>query len=711
MPPAKRTRGDDRVVPLDGSERYVLPGAREVGAPPEDEAVEVTIYVRRDPSAPDLPDPDQLGAQLPHRGRHVSNEDFLAAYSARKEDIDTVTAWAKERGLRVANADTSTRSVGVAGTVAEMEAAFGVQLRRYEYPGGSYRGRTGPVHIPAKLDGVVEAVLGLDDRKVGKPYARPAAYAPVTLEVARAGGLPPNTYVPPRLGQLYAFPAGHDGSGQCVAILAFNDISHGGYQLSSLQTYYERVLNQQMPEIVDVVVHGQGNDPGSDSPQAGAGGDSSGEIMLDMCVVGALAPGARIAMYFTEFTEQGWVDAINAIVADTENNPSVISCSYGNPEDDPRSAWTRMAIRKTNEAFRAAAARGITICCASGDDGSRDQGGGPRAHADFPASSPYVLGCGGTRLLALGDQIVSETVWNDGPGSATGGGISRLFPVPIWQQHVGVPPSANPEHRYGRGVPDVAAVADPQTGVIIIALDGQSLAVVGGTSAAAPLWAALIARLNGALGARVGFLNPVLYTRFPTGVMRDIVVGSNGAYHAGPGWDPCTGLGSPVGVALLMALVQGQPERGTPEPPAALRPFLEASERLIAELGQAWSPDADWAKAREHYGEYVRAVQQAVAFDPHETPWDRAQRLQSLGYEANEALRRLAEAMRASAAPEERVQRMQHAVAEYLTSIQRAWQELDASTLDPVVMGGISQSTLAALAQASWALYAARTTV
>jgi kumamolisin len=545
---------------IPGSERYVLPEAKEIGPADPDQRVEVTVYVRTDPNGPTLPAPEKIGAERPHPGRHLSQDDFIAAYRASDDDIAKVVAFAKDHGLDVVSSSADRRSVVLAGSVQELEEAFGVRLTRYEIPGGHYRGRTGPVHVPRALAGVVEAVFGLDNRPVGRSWRRPSGHdrLPVTDAAGHASsGLPANTYLPPKLAELYAYPSGSNGSsgnGQCVAILAFNDPqAHGGYKLDALKTYFTKVLHQSAPEIVDVVVMGPGNDPGDDGQAGEQSGDSSGEIMLDMQVVGGIVPGAKIAMYFTEFTERGWVDVITTILTDTTNNPSVISCSYGNPEDDPNSAWTVMGIRTVNQAFAAAAAKGVTICCAAGDDGSRDQGGGGRAHADFPASSPYVLGVGGTTLKATGAHIKSEVVWNDGPGDATGGGISREFKLPAWQKNAGVPPSANPGHKHGRGVPDVAADADPATGVVIITLDGAHLKVIGGTSAAAPQWAALIALLNQRLGARVGFLNPHLYSDVK-GTLHDIVEGNNGAYQAGPGWDACTGWGSPDGNALLSGL-------------------------------------------------------------------------------------------------------------------------------------------------------------
>jgi kumamolisin len=247
-------------------------------------------------------------------------------------------------------------------------------------------------------------------------------------------------------------------------------------------------------------------------------------------------------------------------IHDDVNKPSSISISWGNPEKN----WTRQAMHSMDQAFQTAAALGVTICCAAGDAGSGDEnpddlaqaGEKPDglAHADFPASSPFALACGGTRLAATASAITSETVWDDDPlRSATGGGVSDVFAPPAYQANAGVPPSANPGKRKGRGLPDVAANADPQTGYRV-RVDGQEF-VIGGTSAVAPLCAGLIARLNQALGHPVGFLNPLLYGAHGANkVCRDVTSGSNGAYHAKPGWDPCTGWGSPIGTKLAHAL-------------------------------------------------------------------------------------------------------------------------------------------------------------
>jgi len=176
------------------------------------------------------------------------------------------------------------------------------------------------------------------------------------------------------------------------------------------------------------------------------------------------------------------------------------------------------------------------------------------AHADFPASSPFALACGGTSLQASQGAISGETVWNDDKG-ASGGGVSDVFDLPSWQVAANVPPSANPGGRIGRGVPDVAANADPYTGYQT-RVDGQNYAS-GGTSAVAPLWAGLFALINEQLTEPVGYVNPLLYQDLinQADVTRDIVSGNNGAYQAGPGWDACTGLGSPNGEDWLAALI------------------------------------------------------------------------------------------------------------------------------------------------------------
>jgi kumamolisin len=448
---------------------------------------------------------------------------------AAPADVSLVTETLSALGLQIVTVDEPSRRVRVAGTAGQLSRIFGVELQRVASPLGdgrtvAHRQRAGGLSVPAALDGVVTAVLGLDDR----PQAR------MQLRIA-AGAAASTSYAPPQLGDIYRFPPDTDGSGQTIAIIELG----GGFEQSELDTYFAG-LGVASPAVAAVGVDGADNLPGQD-PQG-----ADGEVLLDIEVAGALAPGAQYRVYFAPNTDAGFLDAVSE-AAHASPAPIAISISWGQSEDQ----WTAQARTAMDEAFADAAALGITVTAAAGDNGSSD-GATSGVHADFPASSPHVLACGGTSLTAdpsVG-TVTAETVWNNGSsGGATGGGVSDAFPLPDWQASAGVPAG-------GRGVPDVSAVADPNTGYQVL-VDGTQ-AVYGGTSAVAPLWAALVARLAQATGTRFGLLNALLYQGVSAGEpavgFRDIVDGSNGAYAAGPGWDACTGLGSPDGVALLTKL-------------------------------------------------------------------------------------------------------------------------------------------------------------
>jgi kumamolisin len=466
----------------------------------------------------------------------MSREEFAKRHGADEGDIERVRAFAEQHNLKVAEASEARRTVLLQGRIADMSTAFGVDLELYEHPElGTYRGRTGPVHVPPELADVVDGVFGLDDRPAAMPRLRRLEAAEGEIE-PRAGA---QGYAPNEVAQLYEFPGGANGSGQTVAIIELG----GGYKPQDLTTYFNGLGIQPAPQVSAVGVNGGGNNP------AGNPNSADGEVMLDIEVVGAIAPGARIVVYFAPNTTAGFLNAIATAVHDTTNNPSVVSISWGQAED----RWTDQARRAFNRAFREAGALGVTVCAASGDDGSRDGVNDGRAHADFPAASPAVLACGGTRLESSGSSITSEVVWHEQTGGATGGGVSEKFDLPGYQKRAQVPKSVNPGHHEGRGVPDVAGDADPGTGYKV-RVDGQNL-VFGGTSAVAPLYAALIALINEKRGRPAGFLNRALYRQSVASQgFRDITSGSNGAYNAKTGWDACTGLGSPKGNQLLSAL-------------------------------------------------------------------------------------------------------------------------------------------------------------
>ena len=392
----------------------------------------------------------------------------------------------------------------------------------------TYRGREGAVYIPAGLSEVVEGVFGLDNRRM----ARRAA----TISAMPAQATVPLT--PPEVAGLYQFPAQVNVSGETIGLMEFG----GGYTIAGIQTFFSS-LSLPMPSLTAVGVDGVTNSPG--------GGDDA-EVALDIDVAGSVASGAKIAVYFAPWTEQGWVDAITTAVQDTTNKPSALSISWGWPENQTIDGldWTPAAIEAVSTTFQEAAVLGVTVFAASGDYGSGCGIGDGRAHVLYPASDPWLTSCGGTTISNVSGSSFTQTTW-----PSTGWGVSDIFAIPAWQDTAGIPVSANGGGHRGRGVPDVAGNADPDSGYTIT-FDGTT-EPVGGTSAVAPLYAGLVALLNASLGEPVGYLNPRLYSLRGGVVFREVDDGvsnaSGGApgYTSGPGWNACTGLGSINGNVLL----------------------------------------------------------------------------------------------------------------------------------------------------------------
>jgi kumamolisin len=508
-------------IPLKGSKRVALSGARQLAATDPAERMEVSVIVRR--GAADAMHSRAAAIARGDRQQAVlSREEFAHAHGAVPADLAAVRKFAAAHGLLVVLEHAGRRTVILSGTAAQFCAAFGVQLHQMEHDGITYRGRTGEIQLPAELGGIVEAVLGLDNR----PQAEPR------FKVHRSTAGAAVSYAPTQVAELYHYPAGA-GKGECVALIELG----GGYRPADLKTYFT-ALGVGSPKVVAVSVDHAKNAP------TGSGDGPDGEVMLDIEVVGAVAPAAKIAVYFAPNTDAGFLDAVTTAIHDTTHKPSVISISWGGAE----STWTDQAMTAMDSAFQAAATMGITVCVASGDNGSSDGVTDGADHVDFPASSSFALACGGTSLRGSGTTIASETVWNDGSGGgASGGGISVFFPLPSWQEGLKAKKTAGQTVALTmRGVPDVAGDADPETGYNV-RVDGSNT-VIGGTSAVAPLWAALIARINAASGKPAGFVNPVLYAH--AAALRDVTSGNNGDFAATVGWDACTGLGSPNGASL-----------------------------------------------------------------------------------------------------------------------------------------------------------------
>jgi kumamolisin len=519
-----------------------------MGTPHPKERIQVTLYVRPRVGMTALGEAlaaDRLGTATLAEQRHLTHEEFTAIYGADPKDLAAIEAFAKTCGLTVTEVSSAKRSVLLVGTVAAFSEAFSVSLATYEYWGGVYRGRIGAVYVPAELAEIVQGVFGLDNRPQAKPHFRVLkAAAAEHIADPRQGSayLDPHAFTPTQLARLYNFPAGVDGRGQCMALVELG----GGYRPQDLTLYFTQ-LGLPMPSIKAVAIDGAQNYPIGD-PHG-----PDGEVMLDLEIAGALAPAAQFVVYFAPNTDRGFLDAVKTAIHDTRHRPSVISIGWGGPEP----SWSAQALRTYDQAFQEAAALGVTLCCAAGDDGSSDGLSDGYAHVDFPASSPYVLGCGGTHLEASNATISREIVWNAGTmAGATGGGISAFFALPEFQKLAHVPTSVNPGGKQGRGVPDVAGDADPVTGCLI-RVDHRNV-VVGGTSTVSPLWAALIALINQRLGHPLGYLNPLLYSSriAGSGALRDVISGNNGAYQARQGWDPCTGLGTPNGAKLMEILME-----------------------------------------------------------------------------------------------------------------------------------------------------------
>ncbi len=499
-------------VPLQGSERSIAHGATYTGAADPNEVVDVTIRLR----------PKSEMKAAASSAARLSRQEFEKNFSANETDIHAIAEFAHEHELTVVSADAARNTVILRGTVAQLSPAFGVDLRMYDHPQGRYRGRTGPVYLPANLEKIVSGVFGLDNRPIAKPHFRVKASAAEAHVKFPAG-----TFTPLEVAKAYGFPSDTNGKGQCIAIIELG----GGYRPTDLARYFKSLGLKNEPKLTAIGVDGGHNQP------TGNPNSADGEVMLDIEVAGAIASGASIAVYFAPNTDAGFLNAITTAAHDKNNKPSVISISWGSAESN----WTKQALESFNDAIAAAAAMGVTVCVAVGDNGASDGISGG-LHVDFPASSPYALACGGTKLTLKGSKI-DDVVWNDGAnGGATGGGYSSYFEIPQYQNNV--------VSGTMRGVPDLAGDADPDSGYQVL-VDGQST-VIGGTSAVAPLMASLLACINEKLGSSVGFINPTIYQS--SSAFRDVTQGNNNGQTAAVGWDACTGMGVPIGTQLEQAL-------------------------------------------------------------------------------------------------------------------------------------------------------------
>jgi kumamolisin len=356
--------------------------------------------------------------------------------------------------------------------------------------------------------------------------------------------------MPNEVADAYDFPKDSMGAGQSVAIIELG----GGLNLADNAKYYTehglKVPNIQLISVDGAKSNPDGNPRGPDR-----------EVALDSQVIGAVAPDAKQQIIFgtNDSQEQGFVDAITRAIfpKEGEQQNSAISISWGRRE----SKWDPQVIKTMHMNFKKAALKGITVFAAAGDTGASDRGDREpddgKFVTDYPASDPWVTSTGGTKLSFDESGKAHDVVWNDGDGTwAGGGGVSQIFSRPDFQNGLDLPTNPHPANadgfKDGRGVPDIAGNAASATPYWIRA-DGQTF-TIGGTSAVAPLYAALMMRINGSLGRPVGYLNPFLYKHGNDGIFNDITEGNNNGFEAKAGWDATTGWGSIRGTAFLNQL-------------------------------------------------------------------------------------------------------------------------------------------------------------
>lgn len=540
--------------PVPGTTHVIPKEHKLLKATPANEMIAVTLIVRRQKGSAKLRDTKTFSKAKAVCGP-VDRNAFIATHGADPSETEKVIEYARSMGLDVVETNEGARSVVVRGTVAKINKAFGVKLNNYQGHFRKYHSHTGPAKLPSSLVTIVDAVIGLQDRPIHAKAFNTAH--------KKSAGDPPNTkpVTPLQIAQLYGFPSGN-GEGQTIGIyeMAVEDPQTG--QLADAGYTDEDVANTfkafggglKVPKIIDVAVDGVKNS-----------GINDGETLLDITVSGAIAQAATIAVYFTGAEPQNMIHSLQRMIHPGTGDPvpTIISISYGWGGDD-QADFTQSVLTQFGELFQDAANLHITVLVSSGDSGCFL--GAKHAQASYPATEPMVIACGGTTVGNVSGSKFDEYAWNDvgaaGPG-ASGGGVSALFPPPSYQSGAKVPKNIYTK-KAGRGIPDVAGNASENSGYTQVAA-GMGTQPVGGTSAVAPLYAGLIARINANLGASVGFINPVIYslgaTAFsdivsPPGPANNSFNGVTG-YPVTEGWDAVTGRGSVKGVALQNGLKAG----------------------------------------------------------------------------------------------------------------------------------------------------------
>jgi kumamolisin len=530
---------------LKGSNHSLPKGDRILKPTSENEQITATLILRRRTDGPSLKTLEDFSGNGAGNNRANTRGAFAAAHGADPAELNKVVEFAQSHGLAVLERNKARRSVVVRGKIANVNDAFAVRMTDCSSARGKYRSHTGSVNLPGSIAKLVEAVIGLHERPVLAKHF-----------VTRRRNVtdPPNTtpVTPQQVANVYNFPPGN-GAGQTIGIYEMQT-SEGapGYANEDLvQTMQAFGGNLNVPAPIDVSIDGVANS-----------GVSDGETGLDITIASAVAQGAQIAVYFTGETPQNIIHAIQRMVHPGQGDPqpTIMSISYGwGPDDESANSFAAQDYTQLDQLFQDAANLNVTVLVSSGDSGAFVESK-TQAQTSYPSTEPWVISCGGTAVGDIQGTNFDEYAWNDGQqGGASGGGVSARFPVPSYQTGAGVP-KRNRTKQPGRGVPDIAGNASPYSGYPQF-VNGKE-EPIGGTSAVAPLYAGLMARINANLGYSVGFINPILYSLAgsafrgivsPPGPANNSFNGVTG-YPVGAGWNACTGLGSVKGIALQNGL-------------------------------------------------------------------------------------------------------------------------------------------------------------
>ncbi len=497
-----------------------------------------------------------------HYGKYLTTEEFAEQFAPTQEDYDQIVAYANSLGLSVTGTHSNRTLLNVAGQKEHVEKAFNLSLQLYQKSNGQvFYAPDNEPEVPASVASIIHGIVGLDNHAVWHTYNRKRHSSEDMLDASDASHAHPSGpgggYSPNDLLTAYNLsPVAANGSGQIIALFEL-----GSYLASDINEY-AKYFGLPSAKLKNILVDG-GSKSGIDP-----------EVTLDIELALALAPQSEIYVYEGPNSDQGVLDTYNRIA--TDNLAKQVSTSWGMSENLVSSQY----LQAENAIFMQMAAHGQTIYAAAGDSGAYDDYPTLKLEVDDPASQPYVVGVGGTKLTVnpSSGAYGSESVWDNGQGNgAGGGGVSTVWTVPSWQENV--PTIYSKTHR---NVPDVALNADPDTGYSIF-YDGQ-WTIYGGTSCAAPLWAAFTARINqerlASQKAVLGFANPLIYSiglgSSYTTNFHDVTTGNNLFYSAGKGYDNASGWGSFVGANLFASLTnQTTSQASEPEPVASqLEPVL-----------------------------------------------------------------------------------------------------------------------------------------